>query len=142
MLICTDVVSRTLANYLQLLDGDEHKSLLSLLQLPGTWSCLICLSTVRRVEAVWSCEGCGCLFHLMCIQQWAQDCLHLVQQSTLSPDLFPDLVTARNWSCPKCRRDYPRTEIPKTYHCFCKKKVWKRQSCTCITSQMSACMSR
>lgn len=118
-----DLVSRTLANYMQLLDSDEKGEAVSLLQLPGSWSCLICLSTVRRVEAVWSCEQCACLFHLMCIQQWARDCLHLVNQSSLSPDIFPEVLAARNWSCPKCRQDYSQSQIPKAYYCFCKKKV-------------------
>ena len=118
-----DMVTRTLAHYLALYHGDGHHSVQSVLELSGTWSCIICLSTVHRVEAVWSCDQCSCLFHLMCIQQWARDCLNLVQQSTLSPDLFPDLAATKNWSCPKCRRDYPHSQIPRTYYCFCKKKV-------------------
>ena len=122
-LLLTDLVSRTLANYMQLLDRDEADPVPTLLQLSGTWSCLICLSTVRRMEAVWSCDQCCCLFHLMCIQQWAQDSLRLVQPSPLSPELFPELDTIRNWSCPKCRRDYSRSQIPQHYYCFCRKKV-------------------
>lgn len=116
------LVSRALANYLVILGKDEAESVPGLLQLDGAVSCLICLSTVRRVEAVWSCDQCGCQFHLMCIQQWANDCIHLVQQSTaLSPDLFP--AAERSWSCPKCRREYTRSKIPTAYYCYCKKKV-------------------
>ena len=27
------------------------------------------------------------------------------------------------WACPKCRKDYPQSESPNTYRCFCGKVV-------------------
>ena len=124
----TGVVSRTLANYVQLLEGKEEggKSALNLLQLSAHWSCLICLSTVRRVDAVWNCDQCGCMFHLVCVQQWAKDSLTHTP-SPLSPHLFPELAAMKTWSCPKCRQDYSRSHVPTLYYCFCKKKV-----CVCV----------
>ena len=125
------LVSRTLANYMQLLEEEEERKqpALHLLQLSASWSCLVCLSSVRRVDAVWNCDQCGCMFHLVCVQQWAKDSLMLPPSpSPLSPHLFPDIAAARTWSCPKCRRDYTHSQVPKLYYCFCKKKV-----CVCVS---------
>ena len=68
---------------------------------------------------VWSCHQCYCLFHLQCIQQWARD--GVKQTSLLSPELFPGQEVF--WSCPKCRLDYPSSQFPNTYFCFCQKQV-------------------
>ena len=126
------VVSRTLAAYLELLEGEEegNQPAISLLQLTTTsWSCLICLSTVRRIDAVWNCDQCGCMFHLVCVQQWAKDSLALPPSpSPLSPHLFPDVAATRTWSCPKCRKDYLHSQVPTLYYCFCRKKV-----CVCVS---------
>jgi NF-X1-type zinc finger protein NFXL1 len=121
------VLSRTLANYLELLEGegDGNHPALNLLQLTTSWSCLVCLSTVRRVDAVWNCDQCGCMMHLVCVQQWAKDSLSLPPSpSPLSPHLFPATAATRTWSCPKCRKDYIHSEIPTLYYCFCRKKVY------------------
>ena len=115
------VVSRTLASYHQLLEGEVEEPSLDILQFTASWSCLICLSSVRRLEAVWNCDQCACMFHLQCVQLWAKDSLSL--SSSLSPHLFPDLAAARTWSCPKCRRNYTQSQIPTLYYCFCKKTV-------------------
>ena len=126
------MVSRTLATYLQLLEGEGEGSHppLDLLQLTTSWSCLICLSTVRRVDAVWNCDQCGCMLHLVCVQQWAKDSLALpLSPSALSPDLFPNMAATRTWSCPKCRKDYIHSQVPTLYYCFCRKKVCE---CVCV----------
>lgn len=133
------VVSRTLATYLQLLEGEEEgsKPVLNLLHLTTSWSCLICLSTVRRVDAVWNCDQCGCMFHLVCVQQWAKDSLALPPSaSPLSPHLFPDVTAAKTWSCPKCRRDYMHSQVATLYYCFCRKKV-----CVCVRARACVCVS-
>lgn len=84
--------------------------------------CLICLSGIKRVQATWSCKLCHCMFHLVCIQQWAKDGVLLLRTSSvLSEDLFPSL--AANWSCPACRGDYGKSDTPKLYKCFCGKQV-------------------
>ncbi|CAI8057869.1 NF-X1-type zinc finger protein NFXL1 [Geodia barretti] len=80
-------------------------------------SCLVCLSSIKRTDAVWSCSQCYCLFHLQCIQQWARDGER--QLSLLSPELFPGQEVL--WSCPKCRLEHPMNLFPKTYFCFCGK---------------------
>ena len=87
--------------------------------LTASSSCLVCLSSIKRTDAVWSCKQCYCVFHLQCIQQWVVDGVQ--QQSLLSPDLFPGLEQL--WSCPKCRYEYPRSQCPQKYMCFCGKMV-------------------
>ncbi len=89
-------------------------------------SCLICLSGVRRTQAVWSCKLCYRIFHLVCIQQWAKDSILLrTTNSILSEDLFPNVVS--NWSCPACRGEYTKADTPQKYKCFCSKKVGENQ---------------
>ncbi len=80
--------------------------------------CIICLSTLKSMEAIWSCGQCYCVFHLSCIHSWAHDSLH-TRSRALSTTLFPN--QAQLWSCPKCRRDY--STIPSHYMCFCGKLV-------------------
>ncbi|KAF4790447.1 hypothetical protein TURU_141295 [Turdus rufiventris] len=53
----------------------------------GAMTCLICIASVKRNQAVWSCCGCFCIFHLVCIQKWAKDSLFLVS-SPLTDDDF------------------------------------------------------
>lgn len=99
--------------------GESKQGVLATPALKATSSCLVCLSLVRRTEAVWSCEQCFCILHLQCIQQWARD--GVKQASILSEELFPqqDIL----WSCPKCRKEHKQADIPKEYTCFCKKMV-------------------
>ena len=83
--------------------------------------CLICLDSIRRVQATWNCRFCFCMFHLVCIQQWAKDGVQLRNTSVLSEHLFPSM--AANWSCPACRGDYSKLDTPRLYKCFCGKQV-------------------
>lgn len=71
----------------------------------GALTCLICIASVRRTQAVrhthththtpsythahspfflqvWSCSSCFSLFHLPCIQKWARDSVFLVSSVT------------------------------------------------------------
>ena len=50
----------------------------ALLQSISPGSCLICISDVKRKDAIWSCESCHCSFHMNCIQRWAQDSIYQV----------------------------------------------------------------
>ncbi|URD85055.1 hypothetical protein MUK42_28528 [Musa troglodytarum] len=82
-------------------------------------SCLICLERVRPGDPAWSCaSGCHALFHLICIQSWAQQSSHR-PPSTTSPAAAA--AASSDWPCPKCRLPYPRTQIPRSYLCFCGK---------------------
>ena len=51
----------------------------ALLQTISSGSCLICISEVKKKDAIWSCEACHCSFHLNCIQRWAQDSIFQVR---------------------------------------------------------------
>ncbi|XP_067117921.1 NF-X1-type zinc finger protein NFXL1 [Osmerus mordax] len=82
----------------------------------GALTCLVCIASVRRTQAVWSCSGCFSLFHVPCIQKWATDSvlLHsLTQEDPASQDL--------PWPCPKCRQEYPPSQTPNRYVCYCGK---------------------
>nr|XP_060634470.1 NF-X1-type zinc finger protein NFXL1 [Anolis sagrei ordinatus] len=84
----------------------------------GAMTCLICIASIKRNQAVWSCYGCFCIFHMPCIQKWAKDSLFLIS-SPLTDDDFGKKDYP--WPCPKCRFEYKRSETPSRYYCYCGK---------------------
>jgi hypothetical protein len=36
------------------------------------YECMVCWETIKANQATWSCECCWAIFHLGCIEQWAQ----------------------------------------------------------------------
>lgn len=114
-----ELVANALSGYCSELGGNEIPST-NILQVTLN-TCLICLSGVKRSQAVWNCRVCYTCFHLVCIQQWAKDGIQS-RNSVLSEALFPGVVS--KWTCPKCRFEYERADIPSRYQCFCRKKVW------------------
>ncbi|XP_037614854.1 NF-X1-type zinc finger protein NFXL1 [Sebastes umbrosus] len=83
----------------------------------GALTCLICIASVKRTQAVWSCSSCFSLFHLPCIQKWAKDSAFLV--SSVTDEDFGQ--KQHPWPCPKCRAEYPPTATPNRYMCYCGK---------------------
>ncbi|KAF1381040.1 hypothetical protein PFLUV_G00170290 [Perca fluviatilis] len=83
----------------------------------GALTCLICIASVKRTQAVWSCSSCFSLFHLPCIQKWAKDSAFLV--SSITDEDFGQ--KQHPWPCPKCRAEYPPSSTPNRYMCFCGK---------------------
>lgn len=86
-------------------------------------ACLICISSVKKTDSIWSCGTCFVSFHLVCIQRWAKDSI-FQQKQQLEDD--PDRVVKESkicWSCPKCRNEYKPLEIPQRYECYCGKEV-------------------
>ena len=82
--------------------------------------CLICISKLKRDDAVWSCDSCHCTFHLNCVQRWANDCIY--QQKNSDADEAAngsDSGRPLEWACPKCRTT--RQPIPRKYVCYCGK---------------------
>ena len=73
--------------------------------------CLICLNKVKVKEGTWQCETCYCLIHLNCAQQWARSSLTDID------------AVIPCWFCPQCRHEYPKSDIPRDYYCFCKKEI-------------------
>ncbi|GLD74190.1 NF-X1-type zinc finger protein NFXL1 [Lates japonicus] len=83
----------------------------------GALTCLICIASVKRTQAVWSCSSCFSLFHLPCIQKWARDSVFLV--SSVTDEDFGQ--KQHPWPCPKCRAEYPPSATPNRYMCYCGK---------------------
>ncbi|XP_056156091.1 NF-X1-type zinc finger protein NFXL1 isoform X1 [Lampris incognitus] len=83
----------------------------------GAVTCLICIASVKRTQAVWSCVGCFSLFHIPCIQKWAKDSVFLL--SSVTDEDFGQ--QQHPWPCPKCRAEYPPSSTPNRYVCYCGK---------------------
>ena len=103
------------------LDKDFLKNVVDGLKNVLNTSCLICISSVKKNDAIWSCSNCFNSFHINCIQKWAKDSIYQ-QKVQLEDD--PDRVAKEKqilWTCPKCRHGYSPTRIPRDYVCFCGK---------------------
>lgn len=90
----------------------------------GALSCLICLERIRPSDPTWSCTSlCFAVFHLVCIQSWARQASDLaaLRASTRLPIDAARAAEVSLWNCPKCRSDYAKSQIPKSYLCFCGK---------------------
>lgn len=90
----------------------------------GAVSCLICLERIRLSDPTWSCTSlCYAVFHLFCIQSWARQACDLSAARFASrlPVSAEQAASSASWNCPKCRSEYTRGQIPKTYFCFCGK---------------------
>ncbi|XP_040148403.2 NF-X1-type zinc finger protein NFXL1 isoform X2 [Ictidomys tridecemlineatus] len=85
------IVANTFVTYTTQTDGDireleRTKQYVNEAFQAGAMTCLICIASVKRNQAVWSCSGCFCIFHMPCIQKWAKDSQFLV--SSLTDDDF------------------------------------------------------
>ncbi|KAE8714837.1 NF-X1-type zinc finger protein NFXL2 [Hibiscus syriacus] len=90
----------------------------------GALSCLICLERIRPSDPTWSCSSlCFALFHLLCIQSWARQAsdLSAARAAARLPITAETAAKQATWNCPKCRSSYSKSEIPKSYFCFCGK---------------------
>ncbi|CAN9509419.1 unnamed protein product [Ophioblennius macclurei] len=113
------ILASAFTSYTAQTDGDSTGLVrtgqyLSELFQSGALTCLICISSVKRTQAVWSCSSCFCIFHLPCIQQWATDSLFLLPEDHRGEKQAP-------WPCPKCRAEYPPSSKPSRYMCYCGK---------------------
>ncbi|KAI5730688.1 hypothetical protein M8J76_016428 [Diaphorina citri] len=97
--------------------GKTHKYLNDAFS-SGSAVCLICIASIRRSDAIWSCKGCYCFFHLMCIQRWGRD--NIAQKRIHHDELLIDVVPPPlTFACPKCRTEYSDKDVPQHYLCFC-----------------------
>ncbi|EAW93041.1 nuclear transcription factor, X-box binding-like 1, isoform CRA_a [Homo sapiens] len=116
------ILANTFITYTTQTDGDTRelertKQYVNEAFQAGAMTCLICIASVKRNQAVWSCSGCFCIFHMPCIQKWAKDSQFLV--SSVTDDDFGKKDCP--WPCPKCRFEYKRSETPSRYYCYCGK---------------------
>ncbi|XP_069833688.1 NF-X1-type zinc finger protein NFXL1 isoform X1 [Dendropsophus ebraccatus] len=117
------ILDLTFTTYTDQTDGDTSelartKQYVNEAFQSGAVTCLICIASVKRNQAVWSCFGCYCIFHMPCIQKWAKDSIFLVS-SPLTDDDFEKKDYP--WPCPKCRYEYKRSQTPARYYCYCGK---------------------
>lgn len=109
-----EAVGKVLSSY-QVEGGDTEKTLsyLSEVLQSGGAICLICISSVKKTDAIWNCYECFTFMHLPCIQHWIRDSLTYKREKGINPQ----------WACPKCRTEYKENEIPTKYTCFCGKSI-------------------
>ncbi|KAF7248186.1 NF-X1-type zinc finger protein NFXL1 [Varanus komodoensis] len=117
------ILAKTFTTYTNQTDGDASelertRQYMNDAFQSGAMTCLICIASIKRNQAVWSCSGCFCIFHMPCIQKWAKDSLFLIS-SPLTDDDFGKKDYP--WPCPKCRFEYKRAETPTRYYCYCGK---------------------
>ncbi|XP_065193912.1 NF-X1-type zinc finger protein NFXL1-like [Sycon ciliatum] len=83
--------------------------------------CLVCIETIKRKDAIWNCGNCFGSLHLQCAQKWAKEGV-FVNRSANAGDGGAAAAAAEGpsfWACPKCRHEYPRTQLPSFYFCYC-----------------------
>ncbi|KAK2582699.1 hypothetical protein KPH14_004973 [Odynerus spinipes] len=113
--ICEEDIQKTLGEVISAYEGGLNTEqiisyLINIFQSGGA-ICLICISTVKKVDAIWSCNKCYSFMHLSCILHWIRDTLANKREKGITP----------TWTCPKCRTEYGEDQIPRVYKCFCKK---------------------
>ncbi|KAF8571542.1 hypothetical protein P879_01656 [Paragonimus westermani] len=85
----------------------------------GTYQCVVCISKVHQQDPIWSCTTCFHIYHLSCIQSWAEKC-----QSGATTDANDPATSSSAWRCPACQT---KQQLPKVgskngvleYTCFC-----------------------
>ncbi|XP_071934502.1 NF-X1-type zinc finger protein NFXL2-like [Coffea arabica] len=125
----TDLSCTIFKSYLELTghqSSPQHQDLIKIQSFltssrSGALSCLICLERIKPTDPTWSCSSrCFAVFHLLCIQSWAHQSSNLAAARAASRAATLNDDTLR-WHCPKCRIEYPKSQTPKYYYCFCGK---------------------
>lgn len=107
--------------------NDHHQDLIKIQSFltssrSGALSCLICLERIKPTDPTWSCSSrCFAIFHLLCIQSWAHQSTTLAASRASSRAAVVPDENSLVWPCPKCRVEYPKSQTPKNYYCFCGK---------------------
>ncbi|XP_020629848.1 NF-X1-type zinc finger protein NFXL1-like [Orbicella faveolata] len=118
----SEILNNTLKNYRNTSQDSEeglNKTAQYLIDSckPGSSVCLICIASIKHVDAVWNCSQCFSTLHLQCIQKWARDgaAYNLLSSDNISQADLP-------WYCPKCRFEFKQSDCPTRYYCFCEKQ--------------------
>ncbi|KAG8134922.1 hypothetical protein E2320_007990, partial [Naja naja] len=69
------ILAKTFTKYTNQTDGDASelertKQYMNEAFQSGALTCLICIASIKRNQAVWSCSGCFCIFHMPCLQKF------------------------------------------------------------------------
>lgn len=65
-----------------------------------THDCLVCMEAITHKASIWDCGQCCGLFHLSCIQSWAQSCRNNSKLLELQK-LFPKMEISWYWYVPQ-----------------------------------------
>ena len=129
---CDELLLKVFGNYANSTGASSRTKEALLQSLKSSASCLICISDIKRTEAIWTCDECYCILHMQCIQRWAKDSISQQkhdQESHAAPDLrgrgggrqTKGFERSFHFGCPKCRFAYTESQIPHRYTCFCGK---------------------
>lgn len=90
-------------------------------------SCLICIESIKKTDAVWNCSTCYVTLHLNCTQKWAKDSIFFQKQQEEEEAASGRCKASQlSWSCPNCRSSYSPNKVPDRYLCFCGKETEPR----------------
>ncbi|KAK9468661.1 hypothetical protein V1512DRAFT_233383 [Lipomyces arxii] len=78
------------------------------------YECMICINSINRKSRVWTCDTCYRVFHINCIQKWANQLKKSGVEQTPSESFDSQL-----WRCPGCQT--ARAQVPDRYKCWCGK---------------------
>ncbi|RPA81228.1 hypothetical protein BJ508DRAFT_239239 [Ascobolus immersus RN42] len=80
----------------------------------GNHECMVCFGGVTRRSKIWDCKVCYTVFHLNCIQKWAQQAVNAPSREEGADE------PAKMWRCPGCQNKL--AVVPSTYQCWCGKQ--------------------
>lgn len=63
----------------------------------GASSCLICIASIKKSDAIWSCSGCYCSLHLSCIQRWAKDSIYFQTEAAADRQLPNETIDPKKF---------------------------------------------
>ena len=91
---CDEIIEKVFGTY-ENKTGVDLRTKEALAQSLGSGSCLICIASIKKKDAIWSCRDCHCIMHLQCIQRWAQDSI-FQQKRDAENESQPDLRSRPN----------------------------------------------
>lgn len=87
-----------------------------------TYECMICVVTIKKDKAIWTCETCRAMFHIYCVKKWAtMKSLNTISAAVAAgSDNAENVLRIQPWPCPGCNLQIS-AGVPSKYSCFCGK---------------------